>query len=171
MLEVEIKSRFNEVNLQLLMNLNPVFLKTEVQEDVYFNHPLRDFSKTDEALRIRKIDEKYFLTYKGKKVDNDTKTREEIEISCSKEMIIILEKLGFKKVAEVKKTRKLFLLENLKICLDDVSMLGKFIEIESNNYEDKEKIFEILKKIGLQKKDTIRESYLELMFRKENASV
>lgn len=167
MLEVEIKSGLDERNLERLMSINPEFLKTEFQEDIYFNHPSRDFSKTDEALRIRKIDEKYFLTYKGEKTDIETKTREEIEIPCSIEMISILEKLGFKKAAEVKKTRKLFQLENLKICLDDVSMLGKFIEIESNNYEDKEKIFEILNKIGLQKKDTIRESYLELIIKKE----
>lgn len=166
MLEVEVKASFGEGKLAGFMSLNPEFIRTEFQEDIYFNHPSRDFAETDEALRVRKANGNYFLTYKGKKIDSETKTREEIEISCSKEIIDIFDRLGFKKAAEVKKTRKIFGFDNLNVSIDDVSGLGGFIEIESGNYEDLNKIFEILGKLGIKKEETIRESYLELILKK-----
>ena len=50
------------------------------QSDQYFAHPCRDFAKTDEALRIRVVGDKSFVTYKGPKLDKTTKTRHEIEL-------------------------------------------------------------------------------------------
>ena len=39
--------------------------------DHYFNAPDRDFAVTDEAVRVRSIGEKNFVTYKGPKIDRD----------------------------------------------------------------------------------------------------
>ena len=50
------------------------------QVDRYFNHPARDFAQTDEALRLRRVGEANFVTYKGPKLDAATKTRREIEL-------------------------------------------------------------------------------------------
>ena len=50
------------------------------QSDLYFNHPARDFAKTDEALRLRSVGDEHFITYKGPKLDATTKTRQEIEL-------------------------------------------------------------------------------------------
>src|SRR3954464_1627785 len=50
------------------------------QSDKYFAHPCRDFSQTDEALRIRTVGEQSFVTFKGPKIDTTTKTRREIEL-------------------------------------------------------------------------------------------
>src|SRR5262245_15405794 len=50
------------------------------QSDQYFTHPCRDFATTDEALRIRVVGDKSFVTYKGPKLDTTTKTRREIEL-------------------------------------------------------------------------------------------
>lgn len=165
MLEVEIKAKvtgFSEI-LEKLKNLNAEFEKTEIQEDIYFAHPARDFSKTDEAFRVRQINDKFFLTYKGPKVDAETKTREEIEISVEKNIIMILKKLGFSKWKSVKKTRKTYKLNDFIICLDDVPGLGKFIEIETNDYENKDKIFELLEELGIDKSKSITKSYAELV--------
>ena len=38
------------------------------QSDRYFNHPVRDFAVTDEALRIRSVGDQNWLTWKGPKV-------------------------------------------------------------------------------------------------------
>ena len=35
------------------------------QVDYYFSHPSRDYSKTDEALRLRKSGQKVVITWKG----------------------------------------------------------------------------------------------------------
>ena len=53
------------------------------RSDRYFAHPSRDFARTDEALRLRRIGEFNFITYKGPKLDATTKTRREIEIGLA----------------------------------------------------------------------------------------
>ena len=50
------------------------------QVDLYFRHPVRNFVQTDEALRLRQVGEENFITYKGPKIDAETKTRREIEL-------------------------------------------------------------------------------------------
>ena len=55
--------------------------------DEYFQHPCRDFQKTDEALRVRTTslakdkNKFHYLTYKGVKLFEVGKTRQEIEYS------------------------------------------------------------------------------------------
>jgi len=61
-----------------LIALGATIGETQVEVDLYFGHPARDFSKTDEALRIRRIGAKNCITYKGPKIDITTKTRCEI---------------------------------------------------------------------------------------------
>lgn len=141
------------------------FLEEVREEDYYFNHPCRDFKKTDEALRVRKS-KKVYLTYKGARVDKETKTRKEIEVEVSDfdKILQILEELGFKFVAKVSKVRRIYVLDDLKITVDSVDGLGEFVEIELESEElerAKERIFSVAKMLGLSK--AIRESYLELL--------
>jgi len=168
MLEVEVKAKIKNLEefKKRLKETNAKFLKTEIQEDLYFNHPCRDFAETDEALRIRKINDKTFLTYKGKRLDAETKTREEIEINCGEEISEILTLLGFKTVANVQKDRKEYEFEKLHICVDKVEQLGNFVEIEGKNLTYKDKIFEILKFFGIEKGETLTLSYMELLMEK-----
>ncbi len=169
MLEVEVKGKIKDLKEfeNTLKNIGAKFLKEEIQEDVYFNHPCRDFEKTDEALRIRKINNEVFLTYKGKRIDKETKTREEIEIKCDEKISEILTKLGFNAVATVKKIRREYEFENLHICVDNVEHLGNFVEIESKELKDRNKIFEILNLFGIKKDEIIKKSYLEMIFQNQ----
>jgi len=121
--------------------------------------------RTDEALRIRKS-EKIVLTYKGPKVDRETKTREEIEVVVSdfEGTLEIFKRLGFNVVAKVSKVRKIYKLDDVKILVDSVDGLGDFVEIEikSDDVEvAKKKIFEIARHLGL--KESITKSYLEML--------
>src|SRR5207253_9991521 len=50
------------------------------EADHYFNAPDRDFGKTDEAFRLRRVGEQNRITYKGAKQGGPAKTRTEIEI-------------------------------------------------------------------------------------------
>ena len=63
-----------------LNQLGAEFLAPVIQTDNYYAHPARDFAATDEALRIRRVGTASYLTYKGPKIDQMTKTREETEI-------------------------------------------------------------------------------------------
>jgi adenylate cyclase class 2 len=113
----------------------------EPQVDRYFNHPARDFAATDEALRIRSVADRNWLTYKGPKLDAATKTRREIELAFAsgeagkQQLEELLTALGFRPVAAVRKRRRggtLRWLDREIVCtLDEVEGLGRFVELET----------------------------------------
>ena len=159
MKEIEIKAKIEEDLSNKIIENNGVFLREVFQEDIYFEHPCRDFKKSDEALRLRKEGNNFILTFKGRREEGKIKKREEIEAKVEESIIEILERLGFKKVCIIRKKRKEFSLGNVKIFIDDVENLGKFIEIEGNE----EEIFNIMKILGI--KEYIKETYLELIMK------
>jgi len=112
---------------------------------------------------VRRINDKYFLTYKGEKVDSETKTRKEIEVETEEGILDILKELGFLIKGKVKKKRTLYIWNGLRIYLDKVEGLGEFLEVEGNSLKDKEKIFEFIKKLNIKKGSLIRKSYLEML--------
>ncbi|MEM4171042.1 MAG: CYTH domain-containing protein, partial [Thermoplasmata archaeon] len=71
--------------------------------------------------------------------------------------------LGFEIFMNIKKVRKNYGLDNVKISLDYVENLGNFIEMEVHgNYEEgKLKLFSLAEKLSLKKIE--RRSYLEMM--------
>lgn len=176
MIEVEVKAWLeNEKELEQHLNqIGAKYLKTINQSDIYFNHPKKDFKKTDEALRIRKEEKKYILTYKGPKIDIKSKTREELEVNFEEQSKLqeILEKLGFKAIYEVKKSRKIFALNEIKISIDNIVDLGTFIELETEVDSNEEVsnavnlLLEKLKLLGISETKTERCSYLELLLEK-----
>jgi len=162
LLEVEIKARCGDLKSNILM-IGGKYVKTEIQEDMYYTHPCRDFKETDEALRIRKIGEKEYITYKGPKQDIETKTRDEIEFIVGPGLKDILLRLGFKEYGTVKKKRDYYTFMNLELCLDEVEGLGSFIEVESDNIEDKEKMFLLLEELDISREDCTTKTYLDLL--------
>ncbi len=108
--------------------------------DHYFNAPDRDFAATDEALRLRRIGERNFVTYKGPKRDAQTKTRTEVEVPLAPgsqpadDFARLLVHLGYRPVAVVRKARRLFHLRRggfvVEVTLDDVEGVGRFAELE-----------------------------------------
>ncbi len=176
MIEVEVKAKidsFEEIEKEL-EKIGATKTKKEFQEDIYFNSPIVDFAKTDEALRIRTTTEEdntnIFITYKGPKIDSKSKTRKEIEmgIDDSKKCSDIFEEIGFKKVRTVRKNRQYYTYENFEISLDDIEGLDPYMEIEIGLEDDEDyseaqdKIFELFKKLDITD-GFERTSYLELL--------
>jgi adenylate cyclase class 2 len=195
MIEVEIKARIKDPILlrKLFVKNKGVYQLSLKNEDIYFNMPkgLRDFKQTDEALRIRKSiefdkDEKakdlkihYYITYKGKKIDKTTKTREEIEVKLEKieDMKKLLISLGFREVFTVVKERELydFIFQDMKIeaLIDYIPILKQhFVEVEmiteslDNVEKNREILFQFLNRFGINRGESIRKSYLELILDK-----
>jgi adenylate cyclase class 2 len=121
-----------------ILALGGVFVKTEQHVDTYLRHPCRDFRATDEALRIRQINDEAYITYKGKRREGPIKIRPETELPLAANTVAgwfqIWESLGFEKVQQVKKTRHLFQLDRpdgpITVTLDHIAGLGDFVEIE-----------------------------------------
>lgn len=137
MIEVEIKYRVPRESMgQILSRINSmggVFVGEEIQEDIYFQHPSRNFALTDEALRVRRVGSRTEITYKGPRIDSKSKTREEIKVEVDDftKTVLLLEKLGFLKVARIIKNRKTYALNEVLLHLDDVDGIGSFVEIET----------------------------------------
>lgn len=98
MIEVEIKARCSQDLPPKILALGAIKKAVENHRDIYFNSYLRDFRSTDEALRIRIKDDGARLTYKGPKLNSQTKSRLEltVEINDPQAMQKILVELGFR---------------------------------------------------------------------------
>jgi adenylate cyclase class 2 len=197
MIEVEIKVQISDpFSMRKKFESNQGSYKFSlIHEDTYYNMPkgLRNFKKTDEALRLRKSikfdknkkwDVKktdYFITYKGRKIDTLTKSREEIDLKIDNidKMKEIFELLGFQEVLTVKKERDLFLFQyknyRIEALIDYLPALKQyFIEVEylldsrENIEKTREILFDFLGLFGIHKKDSIKKSYLELILENSN---
>ncbi|NJE84702.1 class IV adenylate cyclase [Thermococcus sp. CX2] len=179
MIEIEVKGYADDKVFERVRR-NFKLIRREYHEDTYFQHPCRNFAETDEALRIRirKFNGHFeaFMTYKGPKIDPNSKTRREIEVPLSDpdRHVEILESLGFEEVMTIEKTReKYYVDKGILIMLDEVEGLGKFIEIEALA-ESEEAVGETVKilreiLISLGVKKFERRSYLELILEKEGS--
>lgn len=171
MIEIEIKAHSNK-KIEQKIKEKAKFKKEKTQSDFYYNHPNRDFGKTDEALRLRKENKKTYITYKGPKINEKTKTRKEIEeeVESYEKSKKILELLGFEITGKVQKKRQIYELNNYQITIDKVNDLGRFIELEKKskqyNKEMIDKAINFLKKLGIKEKDFEKKSYLELLLEK-----
>lgn len=175
--EVENKFRVTDLtSVESRLRALKVEVKGAVRQiDMYFAHPSRDFSTTDEALRIRRIGLANYVTYKGPKIDKDTKTRREIELPIAdgergvEDWAQLFDALGFRLVGEVRKQRRSFGMSwggfDFEGALDEVDDLGSFVELEVTVEDDelagaKEQLIALSKRLDLSKPE--RRSYLEL---------
>jgi adenylate cyclase class 2 len=141
--EVEMKFRAagGDAIAQRLEGLGAIPGQSVAQEDAYFNHPVRDFAQTNEALRLRRQGDENRITYKGPRHAGPTKTREEIEIPIGEgresfeDLTRLFEKLGFRPVATVRKSRRPFHIRyqgrDMEVAIDDAEGLGRFVEVEA----------------------------------------
>jgi adenylate cyclase class 2 len=176
-LEAECKFRVDDLSQTKakLLALGATFMRTEEHCDTYLRHPSRDFRVTDEALRIRQINDEAYVTYKGKRLEGPIKIRPEIELkleaSTTEGWFQIWESLGFEKVRQVKKSREIYEISGehspMTVTLDQVTGLGCYAEIEriltdaSQIAEAQSDIAVLSAKLGLG--DIEKRSYLSML--------
>jgi adenylate cyclase class 2 len=181
---VEVEQKFRGVDFaaleRRLLALGAREAERREEADHYFNAPDRDFARTDEALRIRRVGPANFVTYKGPKRDLQTKTRTEIEVplgsgdAAAEDFARLLVQLGYRPVAVVRKTRRIFHLQRegftLDVTLDDVAGVGAFAELEIGVEERqldaaRDVLLRTAQELGLTNSE--RRSYLELLLTKQ----
>lgn len=166
-MEVEIKAICENLEemRKKLTDIGAKQLKKVRQIDNYFNSPVRDFRKTNEYLRIREnVNSSSKLAYHIN-MGSGTNKEFEIHVSDPKITMEILGKLGFEKLGVIEKDREYFELDGLKIVLDDVSGIGRFMEIETECETEEEAkkgrilCMDVLEKLGVGK-DKLTELWL-----------
>jgi adenylate cyclase, class 2 len=182
MYEVEVKVPADLTAVRVRLDeLGVVPRGTVVQVDTYYDAPHRSFPETDEALRIRDErpengNDETRLTYKGPLVDDDSKSREEIEtaVGNGEKVDGVLTNLGFEPAATVRKERERFALDDYTITLDSVEGVGEYVEVETEVVSEadldvaREGAFEVLDRLGLDPADQIRTSYLGLLLESQS---
>ncbi len=138
-----------------------------LETDTYYSHPCRDFLESDEALRLRIAGpeaKEAKITYKGpRRVESGVKSREEIEVTVhdAQAMDVILERLGFRRVVEVRKERVYCRSDTgASVTLDKVERLGCFVEVEAGSRGEVERL---LGKLGLEGMERVVRTYAEMM--------
>ena len=121
--------------------------------------------KQGAALRIRSVEAKGWLTYKGvvRAGSSPVKVREEIEVETAApdRMFELFERLGFQRSFRYQKYRTGYRLSidnrDLKVVLDETP-IGNFIEIEG----DEGTVSRVFEAAGFSAGEIVRESYPEL---------
>ncbi|MEM9589355.1 MAG: class IV adenylate cyclase [Planctomycetota bacterium] len=156
--------------------------------DTYFNHPCRDFAETTEALRIRMLDDRPMVTYKGAKLPDNEGNRDGIKARRELEWRLdpgdpdgshfreLLTSLSFREVATVAKHREQFsfvpgvfvgVTLPVAVTLDRVEEVGIYAEIEIVAADDqaiggaRDQIALVARQLGLT--DSEPRSYLRLL--------
>jgi adenylate cyclase class 2 len=154
----EIAVRLDALGAKLLYELSQV--------DTYFDDTEESLFASDCGLRLRREvtgeGQKLFLTYKGPRLEAQFKSRREIEIEVSDfaPAAELLNALDFKKTLVFEKRRRVWKILDCEICLDELPLLGSFIEIEGPG---EQKVAEVLEKMSLAHLQHINDSYAHLM--------
>jgi adenylate cyclase class 2 len=144
------------------------FVGKHIQTDTYFDDGKSSLRKSDSALRIRRQvicrKEQVIVTFKGPKRKRRFKQRQEIqfEVSDARLAEMLLAAIGYKKALVFQKKRQVWLLGGCEVALDELPLLGSFIEIEG---PDEKRIAAVQKKLGLADLPHIADSYAVLMQR------
>ena len=141
------------------------FQAEQLQTDFLFDDANATLTTTDQCLRLRRQSvtggESFYLTYKGAKEKSNFKKRREIEIEIpeAESAQKLLSALGYEKVLVVEKKRRLWQLGRCAVALDQLPLLGDYVEIEGPNNEE---IADVQKRLGLADLPHIEKSYAQL---------
>jgi len=167
-LEIEIKLKVDgfETTVAKLKQLGAKFEGDFLQIDSYYDDNKDSLVNSDRCLRIRKhinhIGQAIELTYKGARENHRFKSRREIGLKVDKadELAELFTQLGYTARLTLEKRRSLWDYKNCKVALDELPLLGKFVEIEG---PDDAIIEQVQKELGLENIQHQPLSYAHLM--------
>jgi adenylate cyclase class 2 len=164
MVEIEVKIRVDDIKKtrEKILELGAKLEKERFyEENTLYDFTSKTLYKKRQALRLRKINKKSFLTFKGApQKSRKFKIREEheTEVKNEKQLRKILKSLGFVPIFNYEKHRTVCRKKNLKISLDETSV-GNFIELEGK----REEIVKFATALGVSKKEFIKLDYIQLI--------
>jgi adenylate cyclase class 2 len=132
-----------------------------------FDTPEGEIARTDRALRLRLVDGRWLLTYKGPPVyRGNVKEREELETGVDSGEVIqaILRHLGLTPAVRYEKDREVWRWRDLEVALDHTPM-GDFVEIEGPAAG----LAAAARELGLDPELALRDSYVTLWERYRRA--
>lgn len=128
--------------------------------NVLFDTEDGEIARSDRALRLRRVDGRWILTYKGPPVyRGPVKEREELETELGSGEVVeaIFEHLGLRPAIRYEKDREVWSWEGMEIVLDHTPM-GDFVEIEGRT----DVLAGAARRLGLEPESALKGSYVTL---------
>lgn len=175
-MEIEIRAKISNPRLikEKLKKMGAKFLGEKEEKDIYFSSiELCKKLGYSFVVRIRKRERNFILTAKSAKKKIDGVWEEyEVPIKEPKIYINMFKLMGLEKVITVSKKRATFKLNGFTINIDKFKKWGNFIEIEciSSRPKDKKKLFDLAKKLGIERKNIFEKGYISFFLEKLNSS-
>lgn len=173
MKEVEVKAKVTNLEeiKHKLTTLGCTFSNPLIQKDKVFlkkGLTLKDHGKGLVALRIRDENGTYTMTMKKQVGDGLDKIEKEIIIDDPKQGEDIILHMGFHEVSFIQKTRTKCKYNDYEICLDSVTDLGNFIEVEKlttqeNSKQIQNEMFAFLESLDVKEEQRVFKGYDILM--------
>ena len=177
----EIEAKFKVPNFtavrRALKEMAAVYRGTAIQRDTFFDTANRSFYNTDRGLRLRQVrvvkkgedglDTDPLLTFKGpRKKNSRTKIRRETQTHVDKAEALreILTSAGLSQFMQIEKRRASYKVRGALIELDELPVLGFFVEIEAASEKT---IDQVRRKLNLPD-EPITESYVAMVAAKCN---
>ncbi|MGB4704762.1 MAG: class IV adenylate cyclase [Candidatus Saccharicenans sp.] len=167
MIETEVKikiSDIKETKEKLLAVGCQVDREFYREHNIFYDFADGRLEKSRQALRLRRIERKAFLTFKGQpQKSRSFKVREEYESEVKNYRNIrkILKKLGLRPTFEYRKKRMLLRRGRVKICLD-ITEVGNYLELEGKRSD----IVKLARQLGYSRKDFIKLDYVQMIIEK-----
>lgn len=139
-----------------------------LETNTFFDTPQQTLYREDRGLRIRIKhpldggDDQFVLTYKGPRLHGELKSREEREVSVSDATTTaaILQGLGFARVLMFQKRRESWSLDGCEVELDELPILGSFVEIEGPS---ESAVLNVQRKLELADRAHLDASYIAML--------
>jgi adenylate cyclase class 2 len=167
-LEIEAKLKVDsleEVECRLTA-CGAAFVAKKVQIDCYFDTAEGQLTQTDRCLRLRtdrrEDGDRLILTFKGPKQADDFKKRQEVnlEVTDAAGLECLLEGLGYRRALAFDKRRCRWDVGDCEVALDELPLLGTFVEIEG---PDSAQIAAVQAALGLTDAPHVMDSYASLI--------
>ena len=168
-IEIEAKMRLTDRNaiVARLESVGATFVADLCETNSYFDSADGGLKSTDQGLRTRvevASDGSITttITHKGPRAHGRLKSREEneLQVNNARDAAKLLGALGYQHVLTFEKRRTRYLLDGCRVELDELPVLGWYIEIEGR--EDK-KVIAVRQKLGLDDQPLIKSSYIAML--------
>ena len=141
-----------------------------LETNTFFDTPDQSLAAGDRGLRLRRAkdlssaDERFVITVKGPAQSGPLKTREEAEVNVDdgERALGVLRALGYEPELSFEKRRETWETGGCTVELDELPILGRFVEIEG---PDEQSVMQVREALGLAGFPLIKTGYITMLSR------
>lgn len=171
-IEIEAKCRVDDLAViqARVEQLNGEHVAEMLEENIFLDNHDRQMAAADCGLRVRVLRVvsnggacETVVTFKGPRQHGKLKSRREIEVTVdtAPAMLDLLAELGYNETIRFEKRRDRWRLDGCTIELDELPILGCFVEIEG---PDDETVLRVRERLGLSDRPMIKSSYVSMLW-------